>query len=87
MALTKIRVIDKVEIVTEYKHLQVRFANKILEDGNLISTSHERTTIHCNEFDSADANGVRAIADAVWTDDVLASWETYNAELQASQEQ
>ena len=75
MALTKEKIQDKVEIVTKYKHLQIRYSNQILEDGIKISESFERTVVSCGDYDSADANGVRAIADAVWTADLISEYK------------
>jgi hypothetical protein len=75
MALTKERVQDKVEIVKEWKHIQVRFSDNILEDGNIISHSYHREMILCGDYAKADELGVRAIADAVWTADLISEYE------------
>jgi hypothetical protein len=75
MALTKEKIQDKIEIVSKYKHLQIRYSNQILEDGVKISESYERTVVSCGDYDAADANGVRAIADAVWTADLISEYE------------
>ncbi len=75
MTLIKEKVQDKVEIVSKYKHLKIRYSNQILEDGVKISESFERTVISCGDYDRADANGVRAIADAVWTADLITEYE------------
>ena len=42
MAITKETITDKIEIVGEYKHLQVRKAIIIKEDGNEISRAAHR---------------------------------------------
>jgi hypothetical protein len=44
MALEKISVVDKVEVV-ENGTVQVRTATRIVEDGNVISQSYHRHTI------------------------------------------
>lgn len=75
MALTKEKIQDKVEIVTKYKHLQIRYSNQILEDGVKISESYERTVVSCGDYDKADEHNVRAIADAVWTADLISEYE------------
>jgi len=75
MALTKEKIQDKIEIVSKYKHLQIRYSNQILEDGVKISEAFERTVVNCGNYDAADANGVRAIADAVWTADLISEYE------------
>ena len=75
MALEKQRVQDKVEIVKEWKHIQVRFSDNILEDGKVISHSYHRDIVLCGDYAKADELGVRAIADAVWTADMIAAYE------------
>jgi len=37
MALTKQTITDKIEIVGQFNHVQVREAIQVLEDGNVIS--------------------------------------------------
>jgi predicted transcriptional regulator len=75
MALSKQKIQDKIEIVSAYKHIQIRYSNQILEDGVVISNSFERTVVNCGDYESADANNVRAIADAVWTAELIAEYE------------
>ena len=75
MALTKQKVQDKIEIVSEFKHIQIRYSNQILEDGVKLSESYERTVVSCGDYDKADEHNVRAIADAVWTADMIAAYE------------
>jgi hypothetical protein len=75
MALSKQKVQDKVEIVSAFKHIQIRCSNQILEDGVVISDSFERTVVSCGDYDKADEHNVRAIADAVWTPEIIAAYE------------
>ena len=75
MALTKQKVQDKIEIVSEFKHIQIRYANQIVEDGTVISSAFERTVVSCGDYDKADEHNVRAIADAVWYADLIAAYE------------
>jgi hypothetical protein len=75
MALTKQKVQDKIEIVSEFKHIQIRYANQIVEDGTVISSAFERTVVSCGDYDKADEHNVRAIADAVWNADLIAAYE------------
>ena len=81
MALSKQRVQDKLEIVSQFKHIQIRYSNQIVEDGNVISESYERTVVSCGDYDAADAHNVRTIADAVWTPELIAA---YQAQIQES---
>ena len=75
MSLSKQKVQDKIEIVSAYKHIQIRYSNQIVEDGVVISDSFERTVVSCGDYDKADEHNVRAIADAVWTADLIAEYE------------
>ena len=43
MALTKQKVQDKIEIVSEFKHIQIRYANQIVEDGTVLSNEDDIT--------------------------------------------
>jgi hypothetical protein len=75
MALSKQKVQDKIEIVSEFKHIQIRYSNQILEDGVKLSEAYERTVVSCGDYDKADEHNVRAIADAVWTADLISEYE------------
>jgi len=81
MALTKQRVQDKLEIVSKFKHIQIRYADQIVENGNVISQNYHRDMVSCGDYDAADTHNVRAIADAVWTPELIA---TYQAQIQES---
>ena len=84
MAITKEIIEDKIEVVGDYKTIQVRTATVIKEDGVELSRSFHRKTLECvssvkNEDDSwthtdTDISGesteVQGIATAVWTDAV-----------------
>jgi hypothetical protein len=81
MAITKELIEDKIEIVGDYKIIQVRTATIIKEDGVELSRSFHRHALECvnsvkNDDDSwthadRDISGesaeVQAIATAVWT--------------------
>ena len=75
MALTKQKIQDKIEIVSEFKHIQIRYSNQILEDGVKLSESYERTVVSCGDYAAADEHNVRAIADAVWTADLITKYQ------------
>jgi hypothetical protein len=74
MGLTKEKVQDKIEIVSEHKHIQIRYANQILEDGIVISSVFERAVISCGEWDKAEEHNVKSIADVVWTEQIINSF-------------
>ena len=92
MALTKETIEDKIEIVGEYKTIQVRTATVIKEDGVEINRSFHRRTLDCiasekNDDDtwthtdtdvSSESAEVQGIATAVWTDAVKLAKRTAN---------
>jgi len=80
MALSKQKLQDKIEIVSAYKHIQIRYADQIVEDGSVISQSYWRTVVNCGDYDAADEHNVRAIADAVWTEEVISAYSSSLAE-------
>ena len=47
MAITKELIEDKIEIVGDYKHVQVRTATVIKEDGVELNRSFHRHTLNC----------------------------------------
>ena len=75
MSLTKQRVQDKIEIVSEYKHIQIRYSDQIIEDGKVISSSYYRIVVDCGEDAKAIEHNVKAIADIYWTDEVKAAYK------------
>ena len=77
MALTEESVQDKIEIVGDYKSVQVRTATVIKRDGTEISRSFHRHVLSCSTktgdtWGDTDISGesteVQAICNAVWTD-------------------
>tara|TARA_R100001443_G_scaffold76414_1_gene83877 strand:- start:576 stop:836 length:261 start_codon:yes stop_codon:yes gene_type:complete len=77
MAITKTIEVDKIEVVGEYKAVQVRTATVIKEDDAEISRTFSRHVIHPHMDISSEEAEVQAVANAVWTDSVKAAWQTY----------
>ena len=87
MALTESTEYDKIEIVTPYKHVQVRKATVIKKDGTELTRSFERYILQAGLLDDSDnlvetdISGepaeVSAICNAVWTTDVKAAWKAH----------
>ena len=85
MALTESIEYDKIEIVTIYKHVQVRKATVIKKDGTELTRSYFRYVLTCGNLDSsnnlvdtdisAEPTEVSAVCNAVWTTDVKAAWK------------
>ena len=83
MALEKTIGDDKIEIVGDYKHLQVRTATIVKEDGNELARSFHRRVLHPDMDISGESAEIQGIAAAVWTDDVKSAWQTFQ-EAQAN---
>ena len=89
MAITKTLEEDKIEIVGEFKQINVRTATIIKEDGTELNRSFHRKVIHsgyvdmdvsCNWVDtdiSSESTEVKAIAAAVWTQSVKDAWKAH----------
>ena len=73
MALTKEVTQDKIEIVGEFKHVQVRTKTAVLEDGVELSSGFHRHSIAAGDDYSAESAEVQAICAAVHTDALVAA--------------
>jgi len=74
MSLSKKRIQDQIEIVGEFKTIQVRYQDQIIEDGKVISTSYHRESITPDNEAKAIEHDVKAIADIYWTDEIKAAY-------------
>ena len=77
MAITKTIEIAKIEVVGEYKAVQVATDTVIKEDDTEISRSRHRHVLHPDMDISGEDAEVQAVANAVWTDSVKAAWKTF----------
>ena len=91
MALTESIDYDKIEIVGEFKNVQVRKASVIKKDGTEVARSFTRYNLNPGTLDESDnlvpnpldkeADGtaipdeVKAICNAVWTTTVKDAWK------------
>jgi len=75
MALTKQTVTDKIEIVGQFNHIQVREAIQVLEDGQVISQSYHRYVVAPGE--TSNDSKVQAVIAAVHTPDVIAAYQQH----------
>ena len=83
MALTERTVQDKIEIVGDYKHIQIRTAVVIERDDVEISRSFSRHVVAPDADITVESTEVQAICAAVHTQAVK---DAYAAHLAASQE-
>ena len=85
MAITKEIVIGKIEVVSVYKHVQVRTDTVIKEDGVELSRKYHRHVLdpgrldESNNLEDRDISGedseVQAISNVVWTQAVKDAWK------------
>ena len=81
MAIVKNTLIDKIEIVGDYRHVQVRTATVIIEDGVEISRSYHRHVIAPTDDYSNEASEVQAVCQAVFTPEVIEAFKNRENEL------
>ena len=90
MALAESIEYDKIEIVGQFKHVQVRKATVIKKDGTELTRSYHRYVLVPGHLDNGnfvdtDISGepaeVSAVCNAVWTTDIKALWKTELAAL------
>ena len=68
--------LDRIEVVTDYKHLQIR---EITDSGG-----YHRRVLTCDQTLADDEHQeVKDIAEAEWTDEVKTAWTTFQAEQEA----
>tara|TARA_B100001113_G_C21016627_1_gene581672 strand:- start:433 stop:684 length:252 start_codon:yes stop_codon:yes gene_type:complete len=80
MALTEETEQDKIEIVGEFKHIQVRTATVIKKDGVEISRTFSRHVVAPNADTSGESDDVKAIAAQLHTDAIKTAYAKHLAE-------
>ena len=79
MAITKEQIIAKIEIVGDYKAVQIATDTVIKEDGVELSRSRHRHVVHPDQDISSEDAEVQAVCNAVWTDEVKSAWNTFQS--------
>ena len=74
MALTERQIVDKIEVV-ETNAIQVRTATIIEKDGAELTRTYHRHVKHPGDDVSAEDPKVQAIANAIWTPEVIAAYQ------------
>ena len=85
MALSETTEYDKIEIVGQYKAVQVRKATVIKKDDVELTRTYERYVLQVGTLDgnndlvdtdiSAEPAEIQAVCNAVWTTDVKSAWK------------
>ena len=86
MAITKETVQDKIEVVGDFKHIQVRTATVIKEDGVEISRSFHRHTVAPDSDSSGESADVKAMVAQFHTDTVKAAWKKHQEDNEPKSE-
>ena len=64
--------LDKIEVVTDYKHLQIR---ELTDSGG-----YHRRVLMCGDDVSGEVQEIQDKAELEWTDEVKSAWATKQAE-------
>tara|TARA_R100000963_G_C4618703_1_gene86869 strand:+ start:642 stop:929 length:288 start_codon:yes stop_codon:yes gene_type:complete len=87
MAITKTIEIGAVEVVTKYKHIQVRTDTIIKEDDKQLSCTYHRDTLCCGNIDEGNNNAfvdtdisgqdaqVQQVCGIYWTQEIKDAWK------------
>ena len=70
MAITKETIQDKLEIVGDFRHIQVRTVTVIKEDGVEISRSYHRHVVAPNDDSTNESADVKAMVAQFHTDEI-----------------
>ena len=76
MAITKEKIIAKIEVVGEYKIIQVAYDTVIKEDSTEISRSRTRNSFTPDKDVSGEDSEIVDMANLVWTQKIKDSWQS-----------
>ena len=79
MALSKVISEDKIEIVGEFKSIQIRTKTAVMEDGVELSSSFHRHVVTAGQDYSNESAEVQAICELMHTDEVIAAYQAAQA--------
>ena len=77
MALTESTEYDKIEVVGEFKHVQVRKATVIKKNDKELTRSFERYVLSPDSDISTEPTEIQTICNVVWTQEVKDAWKAY----------
>lgn len=84
MTLTKRTYIDRMEIVTDFRHLQLREATVIEEDGKEISRSFHRRVLTPDMDVSKEDSEIQELANVLWKEPVKKAWAEFKDKSRAN---
>ena len=83
MAITKETQIGKIEVVGQYKFVQVRTDTVVMEDGEELSRKYHRHALSPDAVITDEHTEVQAVCNAVWTQDVKDAYATFKTAQEA----
>ena len=81
MALSETIEYDKIEVVGKYKSVQVRQATVIKKDDTELARTFHRYILNSDQDISNQPEEVKAVCNAVWTNEVKEAWTKFQASL------
>ena len=81
MALTKVIEQDKIEVVGPFKHIQVRTATVIKEDGVELSRSFQRHVVAPNDDITNESADVKAMVAQFHTEEIKKAYAEHMANM------
>ena len=81
MALTEESFADKIEVVGDFAHVQVRVATVIKRDGQEISRTYHRHVVAPGDSYADEDPKVQAICAAVHTPEVIEAYQAHTASV------
>tara|TARA_R110002012_G_scaffold161245_1_gene323413 strand:- start:17 stop:271 length:255 start_codon:yes stop_codon:yes gene_type:complete len=79
MAITKETQIGKIEVVGQYKSVQVRTDTVVMEDGEELSRKYHRHALMPDADISNEHADVKGICNVVWTDEIKSAYDAFKA--------
>ena len=82
MALVEQTVVTRIEVVSDFKHIQIQTDNQIIDDetGEIKAKDNfNRKVIHPGDDYSNEPDDVKVIADAVWTEEIIKKYADFLA--------
>ena len=77
MALAESLEYDKIEVVGQYKAVQVRKATVIKKDGVELTRAYERYVLHPDTDITKEPTEIQTICNVVWTQEVKDAWKAF----------
>ena len=77
MALSESIEYDKIEVVGQYKNVQVRKASVIKKDGKELTRSFERYVLHPDTDITKEPTEIQTICNVGWTQEVKDAWKAF----------